>query len=145
MVAVCGLGIGAVALSRGTGDAAVRNHHLRAAAALLRVGLIALYVAVSLLGLTALGLFISTLTDVPVGAMAAIAVLAVTAQILGQLPQLDWLHPWLFTHHWLGFADLLRDPIRWTEFGQNALLQGGYLLVFGALAYGRFASKDVLS
>ena len=33
-----------------------------------RIGLVAVYVAVSLLGLSALGLFISTLTDVPIGA-----------------------------------------------------------------------------
>jgi hypothetical protein len=27
----------------------------------------------------------------------------------------------------------------------NVLLQGGYILVFGALANGRFATKDILS
>ena len=111
----------------------------------LRVGLVAAYVSVSLLGLSAIGLFVSTVTDVPVGAMAATAVLSVAAQILGQLPQLEWLHPWLFTHHWLGFADLLREPILWTSVGENALLQGGYILVVGALAYGRFATTDGLS
>ncbi|WP_258058845.1 ABC transporter permease [Arthrobacter sp. B1805] len=110
-----------------------------------RLLLLALYVTVSLLGLSAIGLFISTLTSVPVGAMAATAALAVIAQILGALPQLEWLHPWLFTHHWLGFADLLREPIVWTSFADNALLQFGYIAVFGALAYGRFSTKDILS
>lgn len=110
-----------------------------------RIGLMAAYVAISLWGLAAIGLFISTLTDVPVGAMAATAVLAVAAQILGQLPQLDWLHPWLFTNYWFGFSDLLREPVLWTSFGQNALLQAGYVVVFGALAYGRLSTKDVLS
>lgn len=114
-------------------------------ASLLRLLLVAGYLAVSLLGLSAIGLFISTLTDVPVGAMAATAVLAVASQVLGSLPQLDWLHPWLFSHYWLGFADLLREPISWTSFGDNATLQAGYLLVFSALAYGRFAAKDILS
>jgi ABC-2 type transport system permease protein len=113
--------------------------------ALGRSLLIALYVTVSLLGLSAIGLFFSTLTDVPVGAMAATIILAVASQVLDQLPQLDWLHPWLFSNYWLGFADMLRDPISWGMFGQNALLQGGYLVVFAALAYGRFASKDILS
>ncbi|EMY33922.1 permease component of ABC transport system [Arthrobacter crystallopoietes BAB-32] len=111
----------------------------------LRLLLIAGYVSLSLAGLAAIGLFISTLTEVPVGAMAATAVLAVVAQILGALPQLDWLHPWLFTHHWVGFADLLRQPISWDAFAANALLQGGYIALFCTLAYGRFASKDVLS
>lgn len=112
---------------------------------LLRALLIAGYVTVSLLGLTAIGLFISTLTDVPVGAMAATIVFAIVAQLIDQLPQLDWLHPWLFSHYWLGFADLLRQPISWDSFGSNAILQAGYIVVFGALAYGRFSTKDILS
>ena len=112
---------------------------------LLRSLLIALFVALSLTGLAAIGLFISTLTDAPVGAMAATVVLAIAAQVVGQLSQLEWLHPWLFTYHWLDFADLLRQPIDWGSFGENALLQLAYVAVFGALAYGRFSTKDVLS
>ncbi|WP_454086206.1 ABC transporter permease [Georgenia sp. Marseille-Q6866] len=113
--------------------------------ALVRALLVALYVTVSLLGLAAVGLFLSTLTVVPVGAMAATAVLAIVVQVLGSLEQLAWLHPWLLSEHWLGFADLLRQPIDWGSFADNALLQLGYVAVFGALAYGRFTTKDVLS
>lgn len=112
---------------------------------LLRLLVMAAFVTVSLLGLSAIGLFISTLTDVPVGAMAATVVLAVVSQVLDELPQLAWVHPWLFSHYWFSFGDLLRQPISWQSFGDNAVLQAGYLLVFGALAFGRFASKDVLS
>ncbi|MDP9735142.1 ABC transporter permease [Curtobacterium sp. 260] len=110
-----------------------------------RALLLALYVALSMLGLAAIGLFASTLTTVPVGAMAATVVLAGVSQVLDQLPQLDRLHPFLFSHLWLGFGDLLRDPIAFDSFGANALLQLGWVAVFGALAYGRFATKDVLS
>ncbi|MBD8063303.1 ABC transporter permease [Actinomycetaceae bacterium Sa1BUA1] len=113
--------------------------------ALVRALLVALYVTVSLLGLAAVGLFLSTLTVVPVGAMAATAVLAIVVQVLGSLEQLAWLHPWLLSEHWLGFADLLRQPVDWGSFADNALLQLGYVAVFGALAYGRFTTKDVLS
>jgi ABC-2 type transport system permease protein len=112
---------------------------------IVRSLLIAAYITVSLLGLSAIGLFISTMTDVPVGAMATTIVLSVVSQVLDALPQLDWLHPWLFSHYWLGFADLLRQPISWDSFGSNALLQAGYILVFGALAFGRFTTKDILS
>lgn len=111
----------------------------------LRMLAAAAFVAVSLLGLSAIGLFFSTLTDVPVGAMAATIVLSIAAQVLDALPQLDWLHPWLFSHYWLDFIDLLRQPISWDSFGDNALLQLGYIVVFGALAFGRFVTKDVLS
>ena len=112
---------------------------------LLRFLAIAAYVTVSLLGLSAIGLFLSTLTTVPVGAMAATAILAVVAQIMGALPQLEWVHPWLFTEYWLGFADLLRQPPVWDSFADNALLQAGYVVVFGALAVSRMLTKDVLS
>jgi ABC-2 type transport system permease protein len=110
-----------------------------------RAVLLALYVTLSMLGLAAIGLFASTLTTVPVGAMAATVVLAGASQVLDQLPQLAWLHPFLFSHEWLGFGDLLRDPIAFDSFGANAVLQLGYVVVFGALAYSRFATKDVLS
>ena len=113
--------------------------------ALLRSLLVAAYVSLSLLGLSAIGLFISTLTDVPVGAMAATVVVSVVAQILDILPQLAWLHPWLFSHYWLGFADLLRQPLDWTSFGANAVVQLCYIVIFGAHAYSRFATKNIQS
>jgi ABC-2 type transport system permease protein len=111
----------------------------------LRMLLIAAYLAVSLAGLSAIGLFLSTLTVVPVGAMAATVVVSVVSQVADQLPQLEWLHPWLFSHYWLGFGDMLRQPVLWDAFGRNALLQAGYIAVFGALAYARFTTRDVLS
>ncbi|PPF80505.1 ABC transporter permease [Rathayibacter rathayi] len=106
---------------------------------------IAVYAALSLVGLAAVGLFISTLTDMPVGAMAATVVISIAAQIVGSLSQLQVLRPFLLTDHWFDFADLLRDPIAWGSFGENALLQLAYVAVFGSLAVGRFTTRDVLS
>lgn len=110
-----------------------------------RVLLIAGYAALSLCGLAAIGLFFSTLTSVPIGAMAATAILAVAAQIVGAIPQLEALHPWLFTDRWLDFGDLLRAPIVWDGFAQNALLQGAYIVVFVGAALWQFARKDILT
>ncbi|GAA2033833.1 ABC transporter permease [Agromyces tropicus] len=112
---------------------------------LLRLLAIGGYVAVSMLGLSAIGLFASTLTVVPVGAMAATAILAVVAQIVGAIPQLEWIHPWLFTDRWFDFADLLRSPPSWDSFRDNALLQAGWIAVFGGLAGWRLATRDILS
>jgi ABC-2 type transport system permease protein len=144
VVALAGAGIGAALFPVGpvtllSGDVITPPE------AVLRLVLVAAYLTVSLLGLSAVGLFLSTLTDVPVGAMAATIVASVVSQVLGELPQLEWLHPWLFSNHWFGFADLLRQPIAWDSFGSNALLQAGYIAAFGALAYGRFVTKDILS
>jgi ABC-2 type transport system permease protein len=112
---------------------------------LLRSLAIAAYAAVSLLGLAALGLLFSTLTTVPVGAMAATAILAVAAQIVGSIPQLEALHPFLFTDRWLDFGDLLRSPMSWQAFGENAVLQGAYIVVAAGLSAWRFATRDILS
>ena len=110
-----------------------------------RMVLVASYTSVSMLGLIAIGMFISTLTVVPVGAMAATVVLSGVSQILDNIPQLEPIHEFLFTHYWLGFTDLLRQPIDFNSFASNAILQLAYVVIFGALAYSRFASKDILS
>lgn len=144
VIVLAGIGIGALLFPIGP-VTLLSGDTVDAGGFFVRTALMAGYVTISLLGLGAIGLFISTLTTVPVGAMAATVVLAGVSQILDQLPQLDWVHPWLFTHYWLGFGDLLRDPIVWDSYGQNALLQLGYIVVFGCLAYGRFATKDILS
>jgi ABC-2 type transport system permease protein len=111
----------------------------------LRAALFVAYVTLSLLGLSAIGMFASTLTTVPVGAMAATIVISAASQIVGVIPQLEAIHPWLFSHYWLGFADLMRNPISFDSFADNAVLQLGYIAVFGALIYGRFSTKDILS
>lgn len=113
--------------------------------ALGRMALVAVYTTVSMMGMLALGLFISTLTTIPVGAMTGVLVASGVSQILDNLPQLAWLHEWLFTHYWLDFADILREPMELSSFGSNLLLQLGYVAFFGALAYGRFTTKDILS
>ena len=112
---------------------------------LLRFLAIAAFVTVSLLGLSAIGLFLSTLTTTPVGAMAATAILAVAAQIHGAIPQLSALHPYLFTDRWLDFADLLRSPPVWDSFVENAVLQGVYIVIFFSAAVARLVTRDVLS
>ncbi|HEU0256452.1 MAG TPA: ABC transporter permease, partial [Microbacteriaceae bacterium] len=65
------------------------------------------------------------------------------AQVMGAVPQLDWLHPWLFSRYWTGFTGLLTKPIDGGAFVKNLVLQGGYVLVAGALAWSRLATKDI--
>jgi ABC-2 type transport system permease protein len=144
VVAVSGAVIGVVLFPVGR-VTLLSGNTVSPGAALVRIGLVAAYVTLSLLGMAAIGLFISTLTEIPVGAMAAVVVLAIASQILDSIPQVSWIHPWLFSHEWLGFADLMRDPISWTSMQRDALLQLGYIAVFGTLAYSRFTTKDVLS
>jgi len=110
---------------------------------LLRALAIAVAVAASLVGLAALGLFVSTLTNSGVAAMATTVGLLITVQIVGAIPQLDMVHPYLFPHHWMSFADLLRDPVHWDDLIDNLSLQGLYAVVFGSAAWARFTSRDI--
>ncbi|KAF4406278.1 ABC transporter permease [Streptomyces lycii] len=110
---------------------------------LLRALAVAVAVALSLTGIAALGLFISTLTNSGIAAMAATVGLLITVQILDTIPQLHAVHPYLFPHHWLSFADLLRDPVYWDEILSNLGLQALYAAVFGSAAWARFTARDI--
>ena len=110
---------------------------------LLRALAVAVVVAASLIGLAAIGLFISTLTNSGIAAMAATVGLLITVQILNTIPQLDGIHPYLFPQYWLSFADVLRDPVYWDEILKNLGLQALYAAVFGSAAWARFTSRDI--
>ncbi|WP_431944596.1 ABC transporter permease [Actinacidiphila sp. bgisy167] len=110
---------------------------------LLRALLVALVVAGSLTGIAALGLFVSTLTDSGIAAMATTVGLLITVQIVDTIPQLGAVQPYLFLHHWLSFADLVREPVYWDGIRGNLQLQALYVAVFGSAAWARFTTRDV--
>ena len=111
----------------------------------LRVAGVVAYVGLSMTGLVAVGLFFSTLTEVPVGAMAATVVVAVVSSVLNTLPQLAVIHPVLLTHHWFDFAEMLRVVPSVDVLAQGMAVQAGWVAVFGALAWARFTTADVTS
>lgn len=111
----------------------------------LRVAGVVAYVALSLTGLVAVGLFFSTLTEVPVGAMAATVVVAIVSTVLDSLPQVSAIHPGLLTHHWFDFAEFLRIQVDWGVLGGGLLVQVAWVAVFGSLAWARFTTADVTS
>jgi ABC-2 type transport system permease protein len=110
-----------------------------------RLVLSSLYLAAQFSALGAIGLFISTLTEQPIGATIAIVLVNVMMFILDMITQLDWLHPWLLTHWWTAFGDLLRDPIA-TESIQRGLITAlVYAGVFWLAAWARLSTKDISS
>jgi ABC-2 type transport system permease protein len=111
--------------------------------ALWRAVLVALYVTVMLAGVCAVGLFISTLTEVPIGAMAATAVLSIVSQIADSIPQIRVIHPYLFSHPWFNFGDVLRSPISWHGLQMGLLTQLAYVAIFLPLAWARLQTKDI--
>jgi ABC-2 type transport system permease protein len=112
-------------------------------AGMVRLLLIALYVAAGVATLAAVGLAVSTLTDSPIAAITTTAVLPVFSQVIDAVPQLGWAHPYLFTHWWYSYDDLLRAPMVTDHVTRGLLTFLAYTLVFGSLAWSRFTSKDV--
>ncbi len=110
---------------------------------LLRALGVAAYVVASMTGLVAVGLFVSTLTEVPVAAMATTVVVAVTSQVLDVLPQLEVIHPYLLTDHWLDFGELLRPSVDLGGLASGLLVQVGWVAVAASLAWARFTTADV--
>lgn len=144
VVAVSGLIVGLLLF--GGGDVTtLSGSSIGFGTALLRLLAVCLYLGVCLAALGAVGLFLSTLTVQPMGATIALTMLTVASFVLGQVPQLDWLHPYLLTRHWQDFGELLRDPVSWRALGPGLLSAGAYMAVFLPAAWARFAGRDVTS
>ncbi|MFC8063529.1 ABC transporter permease [Streptomyces sp. NPDC057293] len=142
VVAVSALAVGALLFPLGD-LVTISGTRIGYAEGLGRALLIALVVAASLVGVAALGLFVSTLTGSGIAAMATTVGLLITVQILDQIPQLHALQPYFFSHYWLSFADLMREPVYWDDLVKNLGLQALYAAVFGSAAWARFTSKDI--
>jgi ABC-2 type transport system permease protein len=110
-----------------------------------RLVLSSLYLAVQFSALGAIGLFISTLTEQPIGATIAIVLVDVLMFILDSISQLAWLHPWLLVHWWTAFADLVRDPIATESIQRGLITAAVYAGVFWLAAWARLSTKDISS
>jgi ABC-2 type transport system permease protein len=103
------------------------------------------YVALSMLGVAALALLLSTVTDSPLGAALGALAFLIASTLLLTLDAAAALQPYLPTRYWLSFVDLFRDPILWRDVLRGLLLQGVYVTVFLGAAWANFMTKDVTS
>ncbi len=142
VVSVAGLIAGSILFPLGR-VTTLSGDTLTLAAGSVRIAVAAVLVALSLMGLAAIGLFISTLTDVPVGAMAATLATFILIGVLDALPQTRALHPWLLTDHWLSYADVMRTHISWDGILRNIGLQALYVALFGTAAWAQLVGKDI--
>ncbi|WP_375423678.1 ABC transporter permease [uncultured Friedmanniella sp.] len=110
-----------------------------------RLVLTCLYLAAQFSALGAIGLFVSSLTEQPIGATVAVVLINVMMFILDSISQLAWLHPWLLTHWWTAFGDFLRDPIATDNIYRGLITAAVYAGVFWLAAWARFSSKDITS
>ncbi|HEY6276658.1 MAG TPA: ABC transporter permease [Streptosporangiaceae bacterium] len=110
---------------------------------LVRVLFVTLYVAAALSALGAIGLAISTFTEHPIGAIAAILMIGLISEVADNIPQFAVVQPYLPTHWWLKFDSLLRSPIATGDLLHGLLSFGLYIVIFCSIAWARFSSTDV--
>ena len=101
------------------------------------------YIVVSMLGVAAIALFLSTVTDSALGAaMGALAVL-VTSQVLVTLDAATAIQPYLPTRYWLAWIDFFRDPILWRDIERGIGIQVVFLVVLLGAAWANFMTRDI--
>jgi ABC-2 type transport system permease protein len=108
------------------------------------VGAIA-FIGVSLLGVGAIALFLSTITDSSLGAALGALAALVTSEVLVTLNAAAAVSPYLPTRYWLAWVDFFRQPILWRNIDRGFAVQGLYVVVLLAAAWANFATKDITS
>src|SRR5262249_42147469 len=98
-----------------------------------------------LAALGAIGLFVSTLTEQPIGATIAIMIIALGSEIADAIPQLSAIHTYLPTHYWLNFGDLLRDPMAIDRTVPGLVSAAASVPIFVSASGPRFTPRAITS
>jgi len=109
----------------------------------IRTVLVILYIVWSMLGVAAMALFLSTLTDSGLGAALGALSFLVLSQVLVTLDAASSVKPFLPTRYWLAWVDFFRDPILWRDIDRGLAVQGVYLAVLFGCAWANFLTRDV--
>ncbi len=118
---------------------------LSVVAALARIGASGLYMVAALSGIACIGVCISTRTDSGPGAAVATIVIAIASQIMGQIPSLHAIHPFLPSHGWLAFTGFFRFPVDWSGMREGLLVSAVYTAIFLGIAIAGFRRRDITS
>jgi ABC-2 type transport system permease protein len=101
------------------------------------------FITVSMLGVAAIALFLSTITDSALGsALGALAAL-VASEVLVTLNAATVVQPYLPTRYWLAWIDFFRQPVFWRDIQRGFGIQAVYVVVFLAAAWANFSTRDI--
>ncbi len=146
VVALVSLVVGLTLLgSQGGSVVSVSGVELSPGQVAWRMALTVGYIGVSMIGVAAIALFLSTLTTSSSGAALGALAALITSQVLVTLEAASAVRPYLPTRYWLAWIDLFRDPILWRQVERGLAIQAVYAVVFLGLAWANFASKDITS
>ena len=113
--------------------------------ALARIGIMTGYLALTLLFVAGLAFYLSVRTDAPLGAVGVAVGISILLNILDAITALGSIRDWLPVHYSFSWFDALSITIDWSQMirGASYCIMTGIALY--ALAFVRFAKKDVTS
>jgi ABC-2 type transport system permease protein len=103
------------------------------------------FITVSMLGVAAIAIFLSTLTDSALGAALGALATLIGSEILVTLNAASAVQPYLPTRYWLAWIDFFRQPIFWRDIQRGFAIQLVYVIVFLGAAWANFATRDITS
>ncbi len=101
------------------------------------------FITVSMLGVAAIAIFLSTLTDSALGAALGALAALIGSEILVTLNAASTVQPYLPTRYWLAWIDFFRQPIFWRDIQRGFAIQLVYVIVFLGAAWANFATRDI--
>jgi ABC-2 type transport system permease protein len=113
--------------------------------ALVRLGIIVAYLALTLVFVSALAFLLSVWTDAPLGAVGGAVLLVIVSNILDAVTALGTWREMLPTHYSYAWTDVLGPAVVWDDMARGVLWSLGYAVVLLVLAWWHFDRKDVVS
>jgi ABC-2 type transport system permease protein len=101
------------------------------------------FITVSMLGVAAIAIFLSTLADSALGAALGALAALVASEVLVTLNAASVVQPFLPTRYWLAWIDFFRQPIFWRDIQRGFAIQAVYVAVLLAAAWANFATRDI--
>ncbi|MGA9344691.1 MAG: ABC transporter permease [Nocardioidaceae bacterium] len=145
VVAVTAYVLGVLLLGdqQGAATVSVSGTSLSTQQVIVRTGLALAYAMLSMLGVAAIALFLSTVVETPLAAALGTIGVLIASTLLLTLDAATSLYPYLPTRYWLSFIDLFREPILWRNVTRGVGLQLIYVAVFLAAGWANFTTKDI--
>jgi ABC-2 type transport system permease protein len=110
--------------------------------ALARIALVVVWTVGQLAAVGAVALAVSAWTEHPLVVLAAVLGGLIVFGVLGSIPTLGWLQPYLLTSGWTAGEDALRDPLPLDAMADATLRAACYLTVGAATTVVTMLRRD---
>jgi ABC-2 type transport system permease protein len=142
VIAVVGALAGVVLVGGTDGLVTLSGTTVGVGGALCRILLAVAWTVGQLAAIGAVALAVSAWTEHPLVVLASVLGMVIVFGVLGAIPALDWLQPYLLTSGWTSGADVLRDPLPARGLVESTLRALCYLALGSGLTVYRMLRRD---